>query len=134
MSWFNKVKINVEPSLLEIRTKAALYIDQDYPFFLTSWSEKDMALFFTEQEIIRKRKILKELQGIVDGNSEYYGNFQNNFIKVKTELDSTKHFLELEKEAYNQLYMKYRETEAELYTLRRNVEVGLKELKDICDE
>ena len=124
MKWFNNnTTQKQEISVQEIYDTARTFIDSAYYEHISIWNEKDIALFLEHRELLRTKKERDELRGIVKGNKEYYGSFQEHFTKLRNEFETTKHHLELEQKAYQNLYMEKRELEAKLYAAGRELEL-----------
>jgi hypothetical protein len=86
--------------------------------------QKDCDLYNAYLRQLRVQKENDELRRVVhDKNGEFYGEFQKNFEEVKKELETTELHLQLEKEAYQKLYMEKRELEAKLYAAGRELEL-----------
>jgi hypothetical protein len=64
-----------------------------------------------------------ELRKVVNGNKEYYADYQETLNKTREELEKTKLHLELEQKAYQKIYMEKREAESEVYSLKRELEL-----------
>ena len=84
---------------------------------------KDAALYRSYLYNFKLDKENRELKGMVSGNGEFYGRFQITFTETKNELETTKHHLELEQQAYQKLYMEKRELAAKLYAAGRELEL-----------
>ena len=85
--------------------------------------EKDSALYRSYLYNFKIGRENNELKGVVSGNGEFYGQFQRKFNETLSELEMTNHHLELEKKAYQNLYMEKRELEAKLYAANRELEM-----------
>jgi len=142
MDWFGgrgttkpkqETKRDSDLTVERVRKLAECYVDEDPNDYLGSprfsgFSEKDCALYDDHQRYLRFRKENQELRDVIHGNKEYYGHFQTVLENKSKELESTKLHLQLEKEAFNKLYIEKRELEGKLYAINRELE--LKELKE----
>ena len=93
--------------------------------------EKDAALYRSYLYNFKIDRENNELKGMVSGNGEFYGQFQRKFNETLSELEMTNHHLELEKKAYQNLYMEKRELEAKLYAANRELEMRGYRKKDL---
>jgi hypothetical protein len=125
MKWFTDNSVQREENTVDQIEKLAgqWFTNTTYPNFVDTWNEKDQSLFRKCSYIIILSKENAELKGVIGGNKEYFGQFQDKFNKVHQELEITNHHLELEKQAYQKLYMEKRDLEAKLYTAGRELEL-----------
>ena len=138
MNWFkkkNRPSEKDEVSVEEIKKTAAQYINglPLYSHIEQWWNEKDIEFFFTAQKLLQTKQENDELKAVLDGNEEYYGNYQATLlraraakVKVQDELAQIQYHFQLEKRAYEKLYIENRELRAKLYAVERELE-----LKDI---
>jgi len=135
MNWFNigsdskydrSKPVKEETTVEQIRKIAKedsdinMYRDVESSFF---GSEKDQALYRAYLRLYNLEKENAELKGVIGGNREFYGQFQERFNKLNQELEIINHHLELEKQAYQKLYMQKRDLEAKLYAAGRELEI-----------
>jgi len=128
MKWFKTVNgftEQEEHTVESIRETAKqdvemnMYRDREATFK----KEKDSNLYLAFLSNYKLKKENAELKGMVSGNGEFYGHFQRKFNEKLSELEMTNHHLELEKKAYQKIYMEKRELEAKLYAAGRELEL-----------
>lgn len=133
MKWFKTANVYTEKEEISMEyTADSIYKDakEDFEYdinrdrYLTFKKEKDRELYFSYLNRFRMQKENDELRRVVhDKNGEFYGAFQKKFEETRNELETVKHHLELEQQAYQKLYMEKRELEAKLYAAGRELEL-----------
>ena len=74
-------------------------------------------------------KDVREMREIVEGNGEYWGQYQANYKECQQRLANAELHLKLEKEMYMKLYERNRELESKLYITERELEILKGEVK-----
>ncbi len=70
-----------------------------------------------------------DLRAIVEGNGEYWAQYQRNYEECQQRLANSELHLKLEKEMYQKIYERNRKLESEVYVLKREIEILKGEVK-----
>lgn len=133
MKWFTeKTETTIETirQIAESDSTSTIDIYRDHEATFNG-NEKDIALYRAFLSNYKLKKDNAELRGVIGGNREFYDHFQERFNKLNQELEVTNHHLELEKKAYEKLYMEKRDLEAKLYAAGRELEMRGYNSKDL---
>lgn len=74
-------------------------------------------------------KDVRELRGVVEGNGEYWAQYQTNYKECQDRLELATLKLKIEQELYRKIYEKNRELESKLYVVERELEILKGEVK-----
>jgi len=75
------------------------------------------------QQLARFTKDVRDLRAVVEGNGEYWGQYQVNYEECQQRLANSELHLKLEKEMYQKIYERNRKLESEVYVLKRELEI-----------
>jgi hypothetical protein len=81
------------------------------------------------KQVARFTKDVRDLRAVVEGNGQYWGQYQENYKECQMRLLDAQLHLKLEKEMYQKLYEQNRELETKLYIAQREIEILKGEVK-----
>jgi hypothetical protein len=75
------------------------------------------------KQLSRFTKDVHDLRAVVEGNGEYWAQYQRNYEECQQRLANSELHLKLEKEMYQKIYERNRKLESEVYVLKREIEI-----------
>jgi hypothetical protein len=98
--------------------------------FQDSVSLNIVTSYYNKTKMLAQFKIdNRDLRAIVEGNGEYWGQWQRNYEECQQRLANSELHLKLEKEMYQKIYKRNRDLESEVYLLKREIEILKGEVK-----
>jgi hypothetical protein len=92
--------------------------------FQDSVSLNIVTSYYNKTKMLAQFKIdNRDLRAIVEGNGEYWGQWQRNYEECQQRLANSELHLKLEKEMYQKIYKRNRDLESEVYLLKREIEI-----------
>ena len=65
----------------------------------------------------------RDMKAVIDGNGQYWEQYQRNYEECQQRLANSELHLKLEKEMYQKIYERNRKLESEVYVLKREIEI-----------
>jgi hypothetical protein len=142
MNFFNKRKVNDDADALhnikrhldEINRVYAdpenAYRDMDIGICHDTLSLNIVSSYYVKASMLaRFTKDVRDMRAVIEGNGDYWGQYQVNYKECQDRLESANLKLQLEKDIYLKLYEKTRELESKLYLAERELEILKGEVK-----
>ena len=106
------------------------YSDMTLDRFQDAASLNIVAAYYNKaQQLARFTKDVRDLRAVVEGNGQYWGQYQENYRECQMRLADAQLHLKLEKEMYQKIYERNRELETKLYMAEREIEILKGEVK-----
>jgi hypothetical protein len=106
------------------------YSDMTLDRFQDSVSLNIVSAYYHKAKMLAQfTKDVRDLRAVVEGNGEYWGQYQRNYEECQNRLTDALLHLKLEKEMYQKIYERNRELETKLYMAEREIEILKGEVK-----
>jgi len=99
-------------------------------FWIDAESHRIIESYYVKaKQLARFTKDVRELRAVVEGNGQYWAQYQENYKECQQRLTDAQLHLKLEKEMYQKIYERNRKLESEVYVLKREIEILKGEVK-----